>query len=510
MKKSKKYRQENGGIYIKYLNYFAWIANLGVVPLFTLAFFLLAPALFFFAALLFFVTLVLETITPLLLSNSATKLNYKLGFLPVFVKSVKRILILMVSFNAFWAYGGTPVNISHDVILTRGQSIELTLPNLAKFNVANKEVIFYKFNEKQKNLFIRGAKIGHTELLTWDKEGKITSYEISVISKIQEEKIFHLTESFNTQGISSKIIGTNIELNGEIKNKFQYINFKKLKNKNNDQIIDQTTIAFSLSKEIIGEIYQRFFNEYKDSIQCEVNQSDIVCVYSELDPPHESLKKYFIDRYGIIFTSMKGQHVAQNYSLKIKLIQLEQLDGEELRLGLEQINGSLSEILSSPMLNIINKNKVLLANTNVSISTLAEPELVIRPEEPAEIQIGSEIPFSVQKNITAWKFAGLKIKMHLINMGDKLKINFETELTQPAMTAIDQPSVSGTIGKSSLVISLNSPSKIFQISLRTKGSQTDRMPFLGAIPVLGELFKSKSKQDNFKTITGIIEVKTNE
>jgi type II secretory pathway component GspD/PulD (secretin) len=36
------------------------------------------------------------------------------------------------------------------------------------------------------------------------------------------------------------------------------------------------------------------------------------------------------------------------------------------------------------------------------------------------------------------------------------------------------------------------------------------MPFLNAIPLLGELFKSKSGQSNFKTITGIIEVSEND
>ena len=78
------------------------------------------------------------------------------------------------------------------------------------------------------------------------------------------------------------------------------------------------------------------------------------------------------------------------------------------------------------------------------------------------------------------------------------------------MTENNQASISGTIGKSSLIISLNNPAKIFQVSLRTHGTQIDRLPFLSAIPILGEIFKSKSNQDNFKNITGIIEVKSNE
>jgi hypothetical protein len=507
MKILKNSRHENDG---QYINYFSCIANLGVVPLFLLAFFLFDPAPFFFAALLFVVTLVLETIKPPLIVNYSLYLNYKLQVLPVLRKTVKTILITTTTFACFSSQSGAVVDISHDVILTRGQSIELILPKLVKFNIGNKDLIHYKFNEKTKTLFMRGTKIGHSEILIWNSDGTNESYEVSVISKVQEEKIFHLTESINSQGISSKIIGIHIEVTGELKSKNNYINFKHLKNKNADIIIDQATIATSVTRDIIAEVYQRFFNEYKDSIQCDVVQSDIICSYSEIEPPHELLKKYFVDRYGIIFTGNKGQHTKQNYSLKIKLVQLEQLDGEELRLGLEQINGTLSELISMPLISIIQKNKILLSNTNVSISTLAEPEILLRPEVPAEIQIGSEIPFTLTKNTTAWKFAGLKIKIILENIGDQLKINFETELTQPAMTTINQASVSGTIGKSSVILSLDKPMKIFQVSLRTQGSQTDKMPYLGSIPILGELFKSKSKQDNFKTITGIIEVKANE
>jgi len=224
----------------------------------------------------------------------------------------------------------------------------------------------------------------------------------------------------------------------------------------------------------------------------------------------ESLRKYFTDLYHIRFNAIRGQRNQQNYTVKIKLIQLEQLDGEELRLGLEQIEGTLGDFISSPLTSIISKNKVLLAKTNISISTLAETELILRPEVPGEIQIGSEIPYSLNRNSVAWKFAGLKIKIQIQNMDDQLKINFETELTQPSTSGPEQQSVSGTISKSSLVIAANQPSKIFQVSLRTQGKQSDQLPYLGAIPILGELFKSKSKQDNFKTITGIIEVKTNE
>jgi hypothetical protein len=494
----------------QYENYFSWIGNFGVVPLLEFDFFRLAPALFFFAALLFFVTRVLETITPLLIINCVVVLNNKLRFLPFLDKSVKGLLVLMVSFHSSWLYAESLKDNSHDVIITRGQSMELSLPELSKFNIGSKEAIQYKFNESKKTLFIRGKQIGHSEIVVWNKSNQVETFQVSVISKIQESKLFHLTETLNLIGLNPQMSGTHIRVTGEIKSLQNFISFTNLKAKNNEIIIDEASLATKVSRQIIGEIYQKFFNDFKDSIQCEVNQSEILCSYHESESSSEALKKYYEEKYGVIFSATKGQQTRQNYNLKIKLIQLEQLDGEELRLGLEQIDGTLGEIIGSPISNIIKKNKILLAQTNVSLSTLAEPEIILRPEVPGEIQIGSEIPFQINKNVTAWKFAGLRIKVKLENIGDKLKINFETELTEPSMNSINQASVSGTIGKSSIIISLKEPSKIFQISLRTQGRENSKLPYLGSIPLLGELFKSKSKQDNFKTITGIIEVKTDE
>ena len=147
------------------------------------------------------------------------------------------------------------------------------------------------------------------------------------------------------------------------------------------------------------------------------------------------------------------------------------------------------------------------------MNTLAEPVGLIRPMSPAEFQIGADVPYATtgkDGNVTQtqWQFAGLKVKITLENIGDKLQINYETELTKPSAGV--NGSISGNKEKSSVVIDLNSPTQIFQISLKTQAQGVDQMPFLNRIPLLGELFKSKSSQDNYKMITGIIEIKIHE
>lgn len=520
-----KSRLEKDGYFILYTsnnfvkNYFvagaAWIANLGVVPLFLFSAFLLAPAFFFFLSLLFVVTHVLETICKLpsrYRSYISLYNNFKPYFLPIKSSCVKGIFLSTCTLLPILTINAK--TISQDLILARGQSTEVSLPGMTKFNIGNRQVITYRLNEKSKKLLIRGAQLGHSELLVWNQDKSINTFQIYVISKNQEAKFMHLAELASHLGLTSQVMVPYLRVSGVLENISQYLDYKKLLAQNSDLLMDEVTLGPSLKSKIYAGVYTAFFDDYKDSVSCQSEFSLVTCFYPENEAPSESIKKHLIDKYKLALVQKNNQQLKKNYRLKIKLIQMEQLDGEDLRLGLEQVSGSLSDFLSIPLEKIVQKNQVLLAQKKVRLSTLAEPQTLIRTLTPAEIQIGSDIPF---KNInsnnvqsTDWKFAGLKINVVLENFGEKLKINYETELTQPSSDSNGVTGIGGNKGKSSVVIPLKTAVKIFQISLRTEGKSTDQMPFLHNIPILGELFKSKSNQSNFKTITGIIEVDENE
>ncbi|MBC7714893.1 MAG: pilus assembly protein N-terminal domain-containing protein [Rhizobacter sp.] len=390
----------------------------------------------------------------------------------------------------------------------------LKMPLMEKFNVANKEIIAYKMNEKQKSLLIRGAKIGTSEILVWNKgDPTPISYQFFVISKNQEAKLMNLAQLVGELGLETKIQIPNLKVSGELKDLKQYLQYKKIQGQNADIILDESTLSLALKKDVLADIYQMLFNDYKDSVKCRVLYSDINCFVSLNDAPSESLKKHLSDKYKVNFIEQNNQKLKNNYSFKLKLIQLEQMDGEELRLGLEQLSTTLGDLIRTPLNRIVEKNAVLLAQKKVQVNTLAEPEALIRPLSPAEFQIGADVPY-VNSNRegtytqTSFKFAGLRVMVILENIEDKIKITYETELTKPSTEA--NGAISGNREKSSVVIDLNEPTKIFQISLKTEANGVDQMPFLNRIPVLGELFKSKSNQNNYKTITGIIEVRNHE
>ena len=514
-----KSRLKKGGQYKSNLlkNYFvAWIANLGVVPLFLFAAFLLAPAFFFFLNLLLLVTHVLETIRQLLYryrTNVQHFNDFKPSFVPRNSLCVKGLftclaLMLLISHKSYAEIT------THDVILARGESNELDLKEMEKFNVGNRQVLSYQLNEKYKKLLIRGAQLGHSEILVWNKDKSLTSYKISVISKIQEAKFLNLAQILLQLGLNPTTNIPHIQVSGELEKLSNYLNYKKILEQNKDILMDETRINAGLKNYLFAEVYTSFFDDFKDSIRCKADFSEVSCYYPENDSPSESLKKFLAEKYKIVFIQESYQQKKKNYHLKLKLIQLEQLDGEDLRLGLEQMSGSLGDFFKLPIENIVKQNQVLLTQKKVKLSTLAEPQSLIRAQTPVELQMGSDIPFkninSNNNQTTDWKFAGLKIKIDLENFGDLLKLNFDTELTQPTSDSQGNTSISGNKEKSSVVLKLGEATKIFQISLKTEGKSIDQLPFLNAIPLLGELFKSKSNQSNYKTITGIIEVSENE
>ena len=303
----------------------AWIANFGVVPLFLLVAFLFAPAFFFFLNLLFVVTHVLETIRKLLcIFNYHIRLNFnfKPSFLPIKSLCVKGIVLISCALSLKTAKAFDQAK-NHDLIIARGQSVQLTFNDLVKFNFSNKQVIAYQFNEHKHSMIIRGIQLGHCEFMVWHKDQtEVETFEIYVISKFQETKLIHIGLWAEKLGLESSINMPHVRIWGTLKSINQYLEYKKLLSKEADSIIDDVEISPEVSKKIIAEIYTAFFRDYKDSISCNMQKSTLSCEYPNNDSPSESLKKFLSEKYKVEWIQKSGQKSQKNYLVKLKLILL--------------------------------------------------------------------------------------------------------------------------------------------------------------------------------------------
>jgi hypothetical protein len=221
---------------------------------------------------------------------------------------------------------------------------------------------------------------------------------------------------------------------------------------------------------------------------------------------NEQFLKQLATFYRVSFVKQDSKMKFKNYRLKLKLIQVEQMDGREIHVGLDKLKASVKDLFEFGLRKLVDDNAVFLTQTKMDLSSLAEPEMIVNLNTPQVIEIGSQIPYQnvgVQgATVIApidWRFAGLRIKTKLTESYGKLLLDYETEFSRP----IDQ-AISGSKELSSALLEIGVPLKIFQIGFQTTSKGRQGIPLISEIPILKHLFESKSDQKTYKQIYGYV------
>ena len=192
----------------------------------------------------------------------------------------------------------------------------------------------------------------------------------------------------------------------------------------------------------------------------------------------------------------------------MKIVQVESLDGREIRFGLDKLSARVSDLFDFGIRKLIDDNFVLLNESKIDLSTLAEPEMVVNLNHPQLIEIGSQIPFqnitTQNNNIIApldWKFAGLKIMTNITANYGKLLVKYSSEFSRPLANGI-----SGSKEESSVILTPGEAVKIFQIGFKTSGLGKESIPYISQIPILKHIFTSTSRSETYKHIYGYIQL----
>jgi hypothetical protein len=469
-------------------------ANLGVVPLLRLAAFLFAPIALCLALRRFSVTAVLEAINissrNFLKDSNLKPLNVTIALL-----FVKGLLLLPAASQA-----SDPTS---DVILSKGEQKEIDLKGLKNFSVGNPEVISYKFLAKTGKLLVKGKKVGFTDLVVWTKKGK-EIFSLYVLSKQKFLKTFQLAEALKNLELSIDIKGPVMTASGILSDFGDYLYLQKIKGQFQDQVFFKINLDPKLRNHIIAQIYKKLYSNGFSHVNCQTDWMDIMCFYE--GEKNDNLLKQLASFYRVSFVQQDSRLKHKNYRLKLKLIQLEQMDGREIHLGLDKLNSSIGDLFEFGIKKLIDDNFVFLSQSKMDLSTLAEPELVVNLNTPQLTEIGSQIPYqninTQGSNVIApidWKFAGLRIKTKLTESYGKLLLDYETEFSRPVEQAI-----SGSKETSSALLEIGEPLKIFQIGFQTTSQGRQGIPLISKIPILKHLFESKSDQKTYKQIYGYV------
>lgn len=475
------------------MNYLTWISNLGVVPLFLLAAFLFAPIAFFLFLRRFSVIAVLEAIN---ISQCIT--NYFLSLkLPNLTRSLLFVKALLLVPSASMAE-----NHQIDIILAKGEQKELIFSQLNKLSVGNSGVISHKLIKNK--LLVKGKKIGFSDLIVWAPHP--IKHNIYVLSKQKYLKTIQLADALGNLNLKIDIKGPMITAKGEISDFGDYLYLHKIKKQFKDQVFFKVKLSPLLRNNIIGTIYRKLYQSGFANVSCTNDWLDINCFYE--GDHNKKLISQLIETHSVNLMAQESNLNQKNYRLKMKIVQIESLDGKEIRLGLDKLAASVSDLFDFGVRKLIDDNIILLSESKIDLSTLAEPELVVNLDQPQLIEIGSQIPYqnlsTTNSNIIApidWKFAGLKITTKISANYGKLLVKYTTEFSRP----MDQ-GISGSKEKSSVILSPGESVKIFQIGYKTTGQGKESIPYLSQIPILKNLFSSTSRSDTYKHIYGLIQL----
>lgn len=283
-----------------------------------------------------------------------------------------------------------------------------------------------------------------------------------------------------------------------------YLYLQKIKGQFQEQVFFKITLDSKLRNHIVGQVYKKLYANGFSSVSCQADWLDIMCFYEGQN--NEALLKQLASFYRVSFIQQDSRMKHKNYRLKLKLVQLERMDGREIHLGLDKLQASVKDLFENGIRTLIDNNIVFLTQSQMDLSSLAEPEMIVNLNTPQVIEIGAQIPYqniSTQGSTVIapidWRFAGLRIKTKITESYGKLLVDYESEFTRP----IDQ-TISGSKEVSSVLLEIGQPLKIFQIGFQTTSKSRQGIPFISDIPILKHLFESKSDQKTYKQLYGYI------
>jgi Flp pilus assembly secretin CpaC len=462
------------------LNYLVWIANLGVVPLFLFFCFLPRPAFFDLRSLLTVVTPVLDTIkTPQYYINAV--------LLPKMLFFVKAIVVFSLYLDMAAA--------SEQIYLGVGEHAEISISPTDKYSIGTPNVVAHKVLENKK-ILIKGKNPGTTELIVIG----INSTQTYNIRVDETKKISDLPNSIKAQ---------NNVLSGKISGEKALCQLKNIYEKNIYSFSKSNiSIDHKLKTNLVTEIYQYFFKRGIEQVECIANQGVISCLVEEIPELYKNEVNELAKKKCVIInsTKVKGQ---VNYKIRLKIVQLENLSGKEVGFGLDKIDAGWGDIFTLGTVGILSRNQIFINEQNLNVSTLGEPEAILRLDNELQIQVGAEVPYKMTASENAggvnrleWKFAGLSVKITLRKIGTQYMLEYQTEFTRPSADG----SISGSKQKSTLVIIPFVPIEIFKIGYQTEADRVSALPGVNSIPIIGELFKSKGKEKTYKNITGLVQL----
>ncbi|MFB3141841.1 MAG: secretin N-terminal domain-containing protein, partial [Acidobacteriota bacterium] len=189
--------------------------------------------------------------------------------------------------------------------------------------------------------------------------------------------------------------------------------------------------------------------------------------------------------------------------------------------GVDRVGGALGTLLNTPAtalntLGVFSTGGVMdvfrldafitAAESEGEARILSKPRVTVQNNTEATITQGSDIPIPVQQNFTTtvqFQTAALQLTVipRVTNVGTiLLNIHVENNIPDFARTVLGIPAIQTSEATTQVMVQDGGTTVIGGIYVQSESETEDRVPGLGRIPLLGNLFKSNTKSKDPREI----------
>ena len=396
--------------------------------------------------------------------------------------------------------------------LTLGEQKTINTPSISRIAVGNPGVADVKVLEESNQVLVTAMGVGETNLIVWDGGDRERTILIRVSARDPWEVTGELKRLLTgVEGIDIKPIGMRVIIDGMVLREEDMQKILKI-SKFYPQVMSLATLSPTVLDTNIGLINNELKNAGLPSAKA-VRVGNRVILTGEV--PDENAKKQakvIADAFAKDVLNFLKVGIALKKMILVNVDFIEIDKGALTDVGIKwgnlmsfgaevEAEGVWDGSHTKPLLGTYTVTgnyglNINLLRNNQRSRILAQPKLLCRSGEKAEFLAGGEIALPIvtaNSSTVEYKKYGLILNISpFIDNYDNIATAIEVENSNIADFVNGIPNFQTSRVKTSINISNNQTIALSGLVSYTHSKSVDKLPGLGSIPILGELFKSRN------------------
>jgi len=372
-------------------------------------------------------------------------------------------------------YAGTVFSKSNEEVLEIyvGQTEILSHANVSRVSIGSGKLVSVKVLHDAGQILLIGKKVGTTDLRVWLRKQPQKHYLLRILDQPPEVVLDQVKKHLSDiEGIGVRLVGEQIIIEGSSLRKSDQLRVEAV----SKQFANVTSYVSAGGITLRGMIH--------------------------MDVKVVEVKKNVLKRIGINWADfINGPQVAAINDYVANPIFRPVPDINITNPGSLPLNAGVKNTYFGVATNLTSIINILANDGNAKM--LAEPQLTCRSGGKAEFLAGGEIPLPIRNTdgsvSVTFKQYGIILKMQPVSDPEgyiSTHVSVEISTVDDAIKVLDIPGFLTRKTETDMNVKQGETMVISGLVTTDAAKSVDKIPGLGSIPVLGELFKSRSFKNN--------------